>query len=141
MIYCLDTDILIEYFRGSEPIKARIEKLGDNDSIGLTWLGVYEFFKGIFATGKLEEEEFLNKMVASAIMLDESYGSSRLGGEIYAALKKSGTLINDADILIASVVKFHSATLVTNNEDHFKRVDGLRIENWLKNDAPLPPPQ
>ncbi len=47
MIYCLDTDIIIEYFRGNESIKNKIENLGDNDSIGLTWLSVYEFFKGI----------------------------------------------------------------------------------------------
>lgn len=132
MIYCLDTDILIEYFRGSEPIKTRIEHLGENDSIGLTWLSVYEFFKGIFASGKLEEEEFLNRVVNSSILMDETFESSRMGGEIYAALKKSGTLINDADILIASIVKQHDATLVTNNEDHFKRVAGLKTENWLK---------
>lgn len=133
MIYCLDTDILIEYFRGNEPIKTKIENLGEDDSIGLTWLSVYEFFKGIFASGKLEEEEFLSKVVNSAMLMDETYESSRMGGEIYAALKKSGTLINDADILIASIVKYHDATLVTNNEDHFKRVAGLKTENWLKN--------
>ena len=57
MIYCLDTDILIEYFRGSEPIKRKIENLKDEDSVGLTWLTFYEFFKGIFLSGKLNEED------------------------------------------------------------------------------------
>ncbi len=73
MIYCLDTDIIIEYFRGNEAIKNKIENLGDNDSIGLTWLSVYEFFKGIFASGKFDEEMFLKKLVESAVMLEESY--------------------------------------------------------------------
>lgn len=131
MIYCLDTDILIEYFRGNESIKYRIENLREDDSIGLTWLSVYEFFKGIFASGKLEDEEFLIGLVNSAFLMDETYESSRIGGEIYADLKKSGNLINDADILIASIVKHHNAVLVTNNEDHFKRVTGLMVENWL----------
>lgn len=131
MIYCLDTDILIEYFRGNESIKNRIENLREEDSIGLTWLSVYEFFKGIFASGKLEEESFLRALVNSVFLMDESYESSRMGGEIYAELKKSGTLINDADILIASIVKQYNAVLVTNNEGHFKRVAGLKIENWL----------
>jgi tRNA(fMet)-specific endonuclease VapC len=133
VIYCLDTDILIEYFRGSESIKNRIKNLREDDSIGLTWLSVYEFFKGIFASGKLEEEGFLSALVNSAFLLDETYESSRIGGEIYAALKKSGNLINDADILIASIVKHYDAVLVTNNEGHFKRVSGLKIENWLTN--------
>lgn len=65
-------------------------------------------------------------------MLEASYGSSRTGGEIYAALKKSGNLLNDADILIASIVMEHGAVLITNNEHHFKRIDGLKVENWLK---------
>jgi len=133
LIYCLDTDILIEYFRGNESIKYRIENLREGDSIGITWLNVYEFFKGIFASGKLEEEKFLIGLVNSAFLMDETYESSRIGGEIYASLKKSGNLINDADILIASIVKHHNAVLVTNNEDHFKRIAGLRVENWLTN--------
>ena len=137
MIYCLDTDILIEYFRGNESIKSRIENLKEDDSIGLTWLSVYEFFKGIFASGKLEEEGFIRALANAALLMDETYGSSGIGGEIYAALKRSGNLINDADILIASIVKYHDAVLVTNNEGHFKRIAGLRVENWLKTQGGL----
>ena len=132
MIYCLDTDILIEYLRGNIAVKKRVENLGENDSIGLTWLSVYEFFKGICVSGKYNEEDFLMRMVDSAIMMEETYDSSKIGGEIYASLKKSGNLINDADILIASIIMAHGAILITNNENHFKRITGLRIENWLK---------
>jgi predicted nucleic acid-binding protein len=34
--------------------------------------------------------------------------------------------------MIASIVIAHDAVLVTNNEDHFSRIKGLKIENWLK---------
>lgn len=132
MIYCLDTDIIIEYFRGNEAIKNKIENLGENDSIGLTWLSVYEFFKGIFASGKVDEEMFLKKLVESAVMLEESYESTKIGGDIYGTLKRTGNLLNDADIIIASIVKSRGSVLVTNNEEHFKRINGLRVENWLK---------
>jgi predicted nucleic acid-binding protein len=37
-------------------------------------------------------------------MLEPSYEAAKIGGEIYAGLKKEGRLINDADILIASIV-------------------------------------
>ena len=63
MIYCLDTDILVEYFRGSNAVREKIESLTGEDSIGFTWLTIYEFFKGIFASGKLEEEKFLRGLV------------------------------------------------------------------------------
>jgi len=131
LIYCLDTDILIEYFRGSEPIKKKVESLTEEDSVGLTWLTFYEFFKGIFVSGKLDEEKFLKGLAKTCVILEESYEAARIGGEIYATLKMRGKLINDADILIASIVKAHNAVLVTNNEKHFSRVEGLQIENWL----------
>jgi len=132
LIYCLDTDILIEYFRGSEPIRRRIENLKGEERIGLIWLTVYEFFKGIFISGKLDEERFLKELVRTCRIFEASYEAARIGGRIYAALKKKGKLINDADIMIASIAKAHDAILVTNNEEHFARVEGLKIENWLK---------
>jgi predicted nucleic acid-binding protein len=131
LIFCLDTDILIEYFRGNEKIKNRIENLSDEDSIGITWLSFYEFFKGIFVSGKLEEEKFLRKLFESSLILESSYESTRIGGEIYASLRRKGQLINDADILIASIVRRHGAILVTNNVSHFSRIEGLKVENWL----------
>jgi len=132
LIYCLDTDILIEYFRGSQSIKRRIENLADEDRVGLIWLTFYEFFKGIFVSGKLDEEKFLQNMAETCIILETSFEAARIGGQIYAALKKQGKLINDADIMIASIVKAHDAVLVTNNEEHFSRIQGLQIENWLR---------
>ena len=50
--------------------------------------------------------------------------------EIYANLQKKGKLIEDADILIASSAKMWDFTLVSDDSD-FRRVHGLRIENWL----------
>lgn len=131
MIYCLDTDILIEYFRRKEKVKSHIKALSNDDRVELTWLSFYEFFKGIFISGKIGEEKFLRKLLETSLILEASYESARLGSEIYATLKKKGKLINDADILIASIVKSHKATIVTNNSSHFSRIEGLRIENWL----------
>lgn len=131
MIYCLDTDILIEYFRGSDRIRERIQRLSEKDSISITGLCLYELFKGIFASGKTQEEALIKKLLETALVLEPSYESARIGGEIYASLKKKGLLINDADILIASIAKSHDATLVTNNLSHFSRIEKLKIENWL----------
>ena len=132
MIYCLDTDILIEYFKGNEVIRRKVESLSGKDSLGLNWLTFYEFFKGIFVSGRLGEEKFLQELNETCLILNPSYEAAKIGGEIYAVLRKEGRLINDADILVASIVKAHDAVLVTNNEDHFSRIKGLKIENWLK---------
>jgi tRNA(fMet)-specific endonuclease VapC len=52
--------------------------------------------------------------------------------DIYADLYQRGELISDADILIAASALVNDLTVVTNNEDHFKRITGLRMDNWLK---------
>jgi predicted nucleic acid-binding protein len=109
-----------------------MESLTGDDSLGVIWLTFYEFFKGIFVSGKLGEEKFLQELNETCLILNPSYEAARIGGEIYAALRREGKLINDADILIASIVKAHDAVLVTNNEEHFSRIEGLRIENWLR---------
>jgi predicted RNA binding protein YcfA (HicA-like mRNA interferase family) len=93
VIYCLDTDILIEFFRGNEKIARKVSSLPHDDGIALTWLSFYEFFKGIFVSGKLEEESFLENLLATCLILESSFDSSRLGGEIYVSLKKEGKLI------------------------------------------------
>jgi predicted nucleic acid-binding protein len=137
LIICLDTDILIEYFRGNEKIRNRIATISENDNIGVTWLTVYEFFKGIFLSGKFEEENFLRKLFNTCLILESSYESAKIGGEIYASLKRKGQLISDADILIASIVKAHKAILISNNVSHFSRIEGLKVENWfLPNSMP-----
>ena len=92
MIYCLDTDILIEYFRGSSAQKKRIETLREEDNVGFTWLTIYEFFKGIFISGRLQEETFLKGLAKTCTFLETSYEAARIGGEIYATLKKRVSL-------------------------------------------------
>lgn len=52
--------------------------------------------------------------------------------EIYAELRRRGQPIGDADILIAASALVNGLQLVTNNEDHFTRIPGLIVENWLR---------
>ncbi len=52
--------------------------------------------------------------------------------EIYADLYRRGELIGDADILIAATAVVNGFGIATNNEEHFKRITGLHVENWQK---------
>lgn len=53
-------------------------------------------------------------------------------GRIRAQLEKKGRLIGAMDLLIAAHALSLDARLVTNNEKEFRRVQGLRVENWAK---------
>jgi len=57
---------------------------------------------------------------------DEIYGSIR------TQLELVGTPIGGNDLLIAAQALALDHTLVTDNDQEFSRVDGLRVENWLR---------
>jgi tRNA(fMet)-specific endonuclease VapC len=50
--------------------------------------------------------------------------------QIYSTLKKSDNLIDDIDILIAGIALSNNLVMVTDNTEHFKRISGLKVENW-----------
>ena len=52
-------------------------------------------------------------------------------GQTRAVLEKRGRPIGSMDLLIAAHVLSLSVRLVTNNVEEFKRVPGLRVENWV----------
>jgi predicted nucleic acid-binding protein len=49
-----------------------------------------------------------------------------------ARLKKSGLLIADMDLMIASITIANDLSLVTNNHKHFERIKGLRLIRWVE---------
>jgi tRNA(fMet)-specific endonuclease VapC len=51
-------------------------------------------------------------------------------GRIRAVLEKKGRPIGAMDLLIAAQALSLGVRLVTNNEREFRRVPGLRVENW-----------
>ena len=59
------------------------------------------------------------------------YIGGKIFGKIKADLKKEGKIINDSDLFIASIAISNKMRLVTNNDKHFKRIEDLKIENWI----------
>jgi len=52
-------------------------------------------------------------------------------GDIRADIERKGTPIGVNDIHIAAHARSEGLVLVTNNDREFKRVAGLRVENWV----------
>lgn len=57
---------------------------------------------------------------------DEIYGSIR------TRLESAGTPIGSNDLLIAAQALALDQILVTDNDKEFSRIEGLRVENWLR---------
>jgi len=52
--------------------------------------------------------------------------------ELKANLQKSGSPIDDFDLLIASTALTMNSILVTNIEKNYRRIKGLKLENWSR---------
>jgi tRNA(fMet)-specific endonuclease VapC len=53
-------------------------------------------------------------------------------GKVMAQLEKKGQPIGSMDMLIGAHALSLGVTLVTNNTKEFKRIRGLKFENWTK---------
>jgi tRNA(fMet)-specific endonuclease VapC len=53
-------------------------------------------------------------------------------GRIRAVLERKGASIGPLDLLIAAQAVAHNLVLVTDNLREFRRVPGLRCENWTR---------
>lgn len=120
--FTLDTDIVIEALRGNDKVIKKMNDLPIETSICVTGITVYELYKGVFSVGEQRREQEVEEFIEHAEVLQLDTDIEKKAGEIYADLRKNGTLINDADILIAATVLSNDSVLVTNNTDHFKRV-------------------
>jgi tRNA(fMet)-specific endonuclease VapC len=53
-------------------------------------------------------------------------------GQVKAELEKLGNVIGSYDMMIAGHARSEGLIVVTNNQREFKRVSGLRTENWIE---------
>jgi len=85
---------------------------------------------GLLFKDALKQLEIFEDFVSENIVIALTEESCKISSEIYSKLRSCGDLIDDVDLLIAGIAIENEMTLVTNNEDHFGRISGLKIENW-----------
>ncbi len=71
-------------------------------------------------------------VLASLTVHDFCRPAEKIYGSLRAALEHRGHTIGANDLLIAAHALALECILVTDNEDEFRRVPGLTVENWLR---------
>lgn len=128
----LDTNICIYLIKQQPPsVLERFlsHPVGD---IGISSITVAELAYGVSksqhpAKNRLALEQFLVPLDVAAFDQDaaNSYGRLR------AQLEQKGSPIGSMDLLIAAHALSLGVRLVTNNQREFRRVPGLRLDNWV----------
>jgi tRNA(fMet)-specific endonuclease VapC len=130
--YLLDTNICI-YIQRQKPeeVLARFQKLKPGDAA----ISVITWGELLYGAEKSQQrkkalqllEEF--KTLVPVLPIPENAGKTY--GAIRASLESQGKPIGNNDLWIAAHAKAATLTIVTNNEQEFKRVPGLRVQNWV----------
>jgi tRNA(fMet)-specific endonuclease VapC len=125
--YLVDTDWIIDGIAGISNARTPLERLSPNGlAVSIITLG--ELYEGAYASDNPESrlatfQQFLDGFVVlgrtDAIM--HTFAKTR------SQLRRSGNIIPDMDLLIASTARTFDLTLLTRNIRHFERIPDLRI--------------
>lgn len=131
MKYLLDSNICIHFFRGKYGI---IDKLID---VGIENCAVSEITLAelIFDAEKSENPEKNHKLIEkfiSQLTILPIFDAIPNYGKEKARLQKLGKMISDFDLLIGCTSIENNLIMVTENIKEFKRIEEIKIENWVK---------
>lgn len=129
MLYCLDTNVIVDLLHGDRNLKLKIEDIEKNNvNFCITPVTLTELFKGAFAAEKREQAiRLVEDFCQSFGLLDFSKEACKIAGEKYAELKKLGKQTQESDLMIASIALSHGAVLLTRNQKHFSNIQGLKL--------------
>ena len=130
-LYLLDTDICIYIAKRHPPqVRARFEQLAPGQVI-MSSITFGELSYGVSkSTQPSESMTRIRRMMQDLPVADVNRGVGLVYAEIRWVLAQAGLLIGTNDLWIAAHAKALGAILVTNNEREFRRIPGLKIENW-----------
>jgi tRNA(fMet)-specific endonuclease VapC len=128
--YMLDTNICIYVIkRRPDRLRERFNALSDQLCISVITLA--ELLYGAEKSARPYENLGVVEQFCSRLDV-LSFGTQAAShyGQIWAGLERAGQLIGIHDMLIGGHARSEGLTVVTNNMREFRRLPGIRLENW-----------
>ena len=130
MAYLLDTDIIIYSLKGNPAVR---HWMLANQNIP-KFMSVISYGELLYGARKSMHPD---KNLATAHRVAELFPVLDLGKgiiEVFSGLKarleSAGTRLDDMDLMIGATAIYMNLSLVTNNRQHFARMDDLELESW-----------
>lgn len=126
----IDTDTLSYFFRNNPAVVEKLDKyLTEYGFINLSVITYYEVLNGLYFKDAKKQLKKFEEFVKLNQVLPLTDDAAKKAAEVYADLRKKGKSVGHNDILIASTAMANDMTLITNNEKHFKDIEGLDMDN------------
>lgn len=128
----LDSTFIIDFLRNKKEALVKETEL-KNEMLATTVVNYFEILLGILLMKENQEQKqkifdaFMERLEIFSLDVDES----KKAAAVAAHLIKNGKTIEELDYLIAGILLSHGCTsIVTKNKDHFKRIDGMHVEEY-----------
>jgi tRNA(fMet)-specific endonuclease VapC len=130
-MYLLDTNICIYAInKRSQSVVKKLKSL-DPPVIKLSAIAIAELEYGAFKSNRQEASRAaLHGFISPFDIIPFDDMDAEYFGQIRADLERRGLIIGVYDMQIAAQALRYNFTVVTNNTGEFKRVIGLKLEDW-----------
>jgi tRNA(fMet)-specific endonuclease VapC len=128
----LDSDTLSFYFKGNPSVIQKIDSyLLEYGFVHISVITYYELLNGLLFKDARAQLNRFEQFVQLNQVLPINSGIASTAAKIYADLRKNNQVIGHNDVLIGATAIEHDLILITNNTNHFARIPGLSIDNWV----------
>lgn len=131
-MYLLDTDTCIFLLNRKDlSVELKLKAL-KRDEVAVSTVTMAELYYGAAHSEKREANKKRVEIFCSSLTLipfDEQ--AAEIFGTTKESLISQGAMIGVIDLLIASMALSQKAILVTHNLQEFRRVPGLKVEDWF----------
>jgi len=122
--YLIDTNIAIYYMKGKFNLIEKFDEVS-TDNCFISEITLAELKFGVENSEKQKKNRKALADFLTGVKVLPIFHSLDLYAKEKARLRKAGTPIDDFDILIGVTSVTHGLTMVTNNIDHFERINGI----------------
>jgi tRNA(fMet)-specific endonuclease VapC len=127
----LDTNIISDLIKNPRGRAARrIARVGE-DNVCTSVIVAAELRYGCARRGSKRLLKAVEDLLGEISVLPFDVPGDAEYGKIRSNLEAAGKPIGGNDLLIGAHALATGATIVTANADEFKRIHGLKVENWL----------
>ena len=132
MRFLLDTNVVSDLVRNPRgQTTDHIARVGE-ENVGTSIIVAAELRFGAAKKGSSRLSAQLERVLDTIDVAPFAAPADTVYGGLRARLERSGRIIGANDLLIAAQALALGSILVTDNEQEFSRVEGLQLENWLR---------
>jgi tRNA(fMet)-specific endonuclease VapC len=129
--FLIDTDICSAHLRNVTAVTHRFAQHAGHLHISVLTLGELLSWT-LRPKSPPKYHQSLLKLTAGVTILDVDRVIAQRFGEVRAQLLDRGQPVASIDLMLGCTALVHGLTTVTHNVQHFVKISGLTIEDWMR---------